>query len=126
MSPKKLVPKRLLLVDDDEDTCELVTALLGPDGYEVVASGDQVQALELARSGDFALIVLDNWLPGRSGIQLCKKIRSFDGRTPIVFYSGAAYDTDIKEAMTAGANAYLTKPKGFEELSGTIRSLVLL
>jgi len=126
MTPKRLVPKRLLLVDDDDDTCDLISTLLGLDGYEVVISGDQAEALELARSGGFSLIILDNWLPGRSGIQLCKGIRNFDGRTPIVFYSGAAYEADIKEAMTAGANAYLTKPEGFEELPGTVRSLVLL
>ena len=117
-------PRRLLLVDDDNDTCAMISTLLGFDGYEVVASSDQNEALELARSGEFALIILDNWLPGRSGIQLCRTIRDFDGEIPIVFFSGAAYDSDVQAARTAGADAYLTKPTGIEELPNMVGHFV--
>lgn len=81
-------------------------------------------ALTLARLQKFDMILLDSWLPDGSGIDLCKAIRQFDVRTPIIFYSAAAYEADKTLALGAGAQGYLTKPAPLTELCDLISSLI--
>jgi DNA-binding response OmpR family regulator len=66
---------------------------------------------------------LDNWLPGGTGVELCRRIRAFDPHTPVLFYSAAAYPRDMQAAFSAGAQAYLVKPVRFDEL---MRAVTLL
>jgi DNA-binding response OmpR family regulator len=101
---------RIICTDDDEDTRELLIVTLNFAGYEVICADDPQKALELIKTEQFDLCLMDNWMPGVSGEDLCKKIREFDSRTPILFYSGAAYDSDKKRAHEAGAQGYLVKP----------------
>jgi DNA-binding response OmpR family regulator len=81
-------------------------------------------ALLLARSNKFDLYMIDNWMPGGSGVDLCKKLREFDSHTPILFYSGAAHDRDKQEALSSGAQAYLTKPVDNDELIKEVFRLI--
>ncbi len=106
----------ILYVEDDEDTRELVTYVLGMSNYEVVAAANYDDALRLARTNHFDLYLIDNWISGGSGIDLCKKFREFDTWTPILFYSGAAFERDKQQAFAAGAQGYLVKPAGPDEL----------
>lgn len=106
----------ILFTEDDEDTRELVSFVLTRSNCKVTLADTAGQALLLARTNKFDLYMLDNWMPGCSGIDLCKKLREFDATTPILFYSGAAYETDKLEAYTSGAQAYLTKPTDIDEL----------
>jgi DNA-binding response OmpR family regulator len=71
----------------------------------------------------FDLYVLDAWLPGLDGFEFCREIRRVDSITPILFYSGAGYETDKQEGIAAGANAYLVKPD-VESLVETMSSLI--
>ena len=107
---------RILYVEDDEDTRELVTFVLAMNNYHVVAAENCDDALMTARSSQFDLYLIDNWMAGCSGVDLCKKLREFDPLTPVLFYSGAAYETDKQQAFTAGAQGYLVKPVGNDEL----------
>jgi CheY-like chemotaxis protein len=107
MQPTK---RRILCVDDDEDTCFMLTHLLGQENYAVTTIKTVSEALEHARNESFNLYILDEWFPKEAGIGLCRKIREFDPHTPIVFYSGAAFDSDIQEALYAGAQAFVAKP----------------
>jgi DNA-binding response OmpR family regulator len=116
--------RRVLCADDDPDTCDMVSALLGLIGCEVVTTQTVGEAAERIRSERFDLYVLDNWLPGGSGVELCKAIREAGDPSPVVFYSGAAYDTDRREAFEAGAQAYLIKPGDIGRLVETVRSLL--
>ena len=93
--------------------------LLGTYGYQAVIASSVSDALKSARSGGIALCILDHWLTESNGIELCQQIRSFDSHTPIMFYSGAAYKTDIEKGLDAGAQAYLVKPD-FDHLKPTI------
>jgi DNA-binding response OmpR family regulator len=102
---------RILCVEDDVDSRQMITALLGQAGYDVAAVGSVTEGLELAKQGDFALIILDVLYGEGSGIELCRQIRAFDARTPIVFYSGAAYEDDIRTGKEAGAQGYIVKPE---------------
>jgi DNA-binding response OmpR family regulator len=67
--------------------------------------------------------LLDSRLPDVDGFDLCRRIRDFDPGTPILFFSGAAYETDKKRGIEAGANAYVIKPD-FDGLLGTIKQFV--
>ena len=111
--------RRILCVDDDEDTCLMLVTLLGQQNYEVTAVKTVSEALELARAVSFSLYILDEWFPRDAGLVLCRKIREFDPHTPIIFYSGAAFDSDKEEALYAGAQAFVAKPY-VEELIMTV------
>lgn len=115
----RLTPS-ILYVEDDPDTRELISILLTMENYQVVLAENYNEALLLARVMRFDLYIMDNWMPGGSGIDLCKSLRRFDATTPIIFYSGAAYDSDKREAFASGAQAYLTKPADNDTLIETI------
>ena len=106
----------ILYVEDDEDTRELVTYLLVKSHYKVTATANGDDALRLARTNHFDLYLIDNWISGGSGVDLCKQLREFDTWTPILFYSGAAFERDKRQAFAAGAQGYLVKPASPDEL----------
>jgi CheY-like chemotaxis protein len=101
---------RVLFVDDDEDACEILKLLMRSCGVDATCAQSAVEAWPLIRGQSFDLFVLDGWLPGIDGFEFCRQIREFDSDTPILFYSGAAYDADKQKGIAAGANAYVTKP----------------
>jgi DNA-binding response OmpR family regulator len=113
--------KRILLVEDNEDDLELVAVKLRE--HKFTFARDFGEGLRSARRGYFDLYILDNWLPGGSGIGLCRVIRVFDPHTPILFYSAAAYERDIQEALRSGAQAYLVKPVSLDDLEQTVARL---
>jgi DNA-binding response OmpR family regulator len=113
--------KRILFVEDHEDSWEIVALHLAE--CVVVYARDFNEGLRLARRGYYDLYILDNWLPEGSGIRLCRLIREFDPHTPILFYSACAYPRDKQAAFSAGAQAYLTKPVGFDELTQAVALL---
>jgi DNA-binding response OmpR family regulator len=114
----------VLYIEDDEDTLELVTLLLRQGDYEVVGAEDYDDALSKARARQFDLFLIDNWMSGGSGIDLCKKLREFNSGTPILFYSGAAYESDQQQAFAAGAQAYLVKPVEPHKLIAEVSRLI--
>ena len=115
---------RILCTEDNEDTRELLILVLQKEGYEVVCVDNAEQAITLAKSQSFDLFLVDSWLPNSSGAMLTKKIREFDDKTPILFYSGAAFEADKKEARNAGAQGYLVKPVENEELVAEVINLI--
>ena len=114
---------RILLVDDDQDTCELMSLMLtlASDDYEVTAAGSAVEALALIRKKQFDIYILDSLLPDMSGIELCSKIRQHDRQIPILFYSGKAEINYIGKAKSAGATEYLVKPNDLDRFTDTVR-----
>jgi two-component system sensor histidine kinase BarA len=118
------VTKRILCVDDDEDTCTMLSVFLGQAGYEVVSAQSSVQALALAHGEKFDLYLLDLWLKGEDEkVELFRRIRQFDGETPIVIYSADARQTTQNNLSQANVQAFLTKPKGLDNLVQTIKQL---
>lgn len=116
---------RVLCVDDDEDAREMLSALLKFSLIETRAVGTAAQALSLIQAEHFDLYLLDSWLPDLDGFELCRRVRVLDPQTPVLFYSGAAYDGDKKRGIEAGANAYVTKPD-VDGLLGRVMELVSL
>lgn len=115
---------RLLYAEDDPDTRDMISVALGSEGFEVVCPADLNDFLKIANDERWDLFVLDNWMPEISGVELCRKIREFDLTTPIVFYSAVAYENDKKEALAAGACAYLVKPIAIDDLIVGLRAAV--
>jgi len=114
----------ILYVEDDQDTRDLVTWVLTMNNYRIVAVDNCDHALMMARSSQFDLYLIDNWMAGCSGVDLCKKLREFDPLTPVLFYSGAAYESDKQQAFAAGAQGYLVKPVDNDELIEQVSRLV--
>jgi DNA-binding response OmpR family regulator len=115
---------RILCTEDDADTRDLIVIVLKGHNCEVVTSASSLESLHLAQTQDFDLYLLDNWLPRSSGIELCQALRKFDSKTPILFYSGAAYDKDKRQAQECGAQGYLTKPADGDQLVVEVLRLI--
>lgn len=119
-----LIPhSRVLCVDDDLDACEMLSELLKLSGIECRCANSAEEARRLIGKQRFDLYVLDAWLPGLDGFEFCERIRTVDSTTPILFYSGAAYDSDKQKGFAAGANAYPVKPD-VKNLIETMSSLI--
>lgn len=116
--------RRILYIEDHDDTRELVTLLLAQKSYEVITGTTIASGVALAGAEDFDLYLLDSWLPDGSGLDLCKRIRQFDKTTPILFYSAAAYAADSELALECGAQAYLVKPSQPTELCDLVTDLI--
>jgi DNA-binding response OmpR family regulator len=116
---------RILCTDDDADTRELLRLSLELKGFQVICAETAEQAVVLAQNSSFDLYILDNWMPRLDGDDLCRKLREFDSTTPILFYSGAASESDKAQAMACGAQGYIVKPAAFDELESAIRKLTL-
>jgi DNA-binding response OmpR family regulator len=110
---------RVLYVDDDEDSREMLSMILSDMGIETMTAATGAQALERAKAERFDLYLLDGWLPDLDGFELCRRLRIFDRDTPILFYSGAGYDEDRRRGTEAGADDYVVKP----DVEGLLRSL---
>jgi DNA-binding response OmpR family regulator len=112
----------ILLAEDDPDTRELMQILLQHAGFLVSVSADSSEVLELLATDHFDAVLLDNWMPEMTGLELCRQIRLFDQNTPILFCSGAASEADRRTALSAGAQGYLTKPFNPDDLVSTLRA----
>lgn len=114
--------KRIICIEDDKDTCDMLSFLFSEYDFSFVHTSRE--ALPLIEQGDYDLYILDNWLPGVSGVELCKKIRSLNENVPIVFTSALTRKADIQEALNAGASEYLAKPYEPEELQKIVKELI--
>lgn len=114
---------RVLCVEDDEDAREMLSALLKFSHIETSTVGTAAQALSLIQTESFDLYLLDTSLPDLDGFELCRRMRVLDPHTPVLFFSGAAYETDKRKGLEAGANAYVTKPD-IGGLLGSVTELV--
>ena len=112
--------KRVLVVDDDVKTVELVKLYLNRDGYKVLTAYDGIEALRLAREGHPDLIVLDLMLPGLDGLQVCRTLRS-ESDVPIIMLTARTTEQDRLTGLDSGADDYVTKPFSPKELAARVR-----
>lgn len=112
--------KRVLVVDDDEKTVELVKLYLNRDGYKVDTAYNGLDALELARKNHPDLIVLDLMLPGMDGLEVCRTIRQ-ESDVPIIMLTARSTDQDKLTGLEVGADDYVTKPFSPRELAARVR-----
>ena len=115
--------KRVLVVDDDVKTVELVKLYLNRDGYRVFTAYDGVEALRLARESHPDLIVLDLMLPGIDGLAVCRTIRD-ESDVPIIMLTAKTTNRDKLAGLDLGADDYVTKPFSPKELAARVRAVL--
>lgn len=114
---------RVLYAEDNEDSCFMVSTMCKLAGIEVVTTKTVTEAWRLAQSENFDLYLLDSRFPDGDGLELCRRLREYAQHTPIIIYSGNAYEADKKKGIAAGADYYLTKPY-LDDLAATIRQII--
>lgn len=120
------VPRTVLVCDNEEALRALVRAALEPSGCEIVEARDGDESLELARSLEPDLIVLDLMMPGLSGLQVLDALRReqrFE-RTPVIVLSARAQVADREAVAGAGATSFMAKPFSPRELCSEVTSLL--
>jgi len=115
--------KKILVVDDDIKTVELVKLYLNRDGYRVVTAYDGREALKLAREEHPDLIVLDLMLPGINGLDICRTLRS-ESDVPIIMLTALTTDDDRLTGLNMGADDYVSKPFSPRELAARVRAVL--
>jgi two-component system alkaline phosphatase synthesis response regulator PhoP len=117
------VSKKVLVVDDDTKTVELVKLYLNRDGYKVLVAYDGNEALRLARESHPDLIVLDLMLPGCNGLEVCRTIRN-ESDVPIIMLTARTTEDDKLTGLDLGADDYVTKPFSPRELAARVRAVL--
>ena len=101
---------RVLCVDDHRDTSDMLQMLLAEEDYEVHTAATMQEACNVAQNNQYDLYVLDKRLPDGTGIQLCQTLQELTPSVPCIFYTGDAYEIHRREALQAGAAAFVAKP----------------
>lgn len=117
----------LLIVEDDDTIRETIRDALSAEGMVVTACAGGHSAFAMInelKPNTFSLIVLDLMLPGLSGLDLCRRLRSAGDQTPILVVSARDHEMDRVLALEVGADDYLVKPFGMRELVARARALM--
>ena len=115
--------KKVLVVDDDTKTVELVRLYLDREGYQVLTAYDGVEALRLAREGYPDLVVLDLMLPDIDGLEVCRTLRR-ESDVPIIMLTARTTDQDKLTGLDLGADDYVSKPFSPKELAARVRAVL--
>lgn len=115
--------KKVLVVDDDVKTVELVKLYLNRDGYRVFTAYNGKDALEISRESHPDLIVLDIMLPGMNGLDVCRTLRQ-ESDVPIIMLTALTTDNDRLAGLNLGADDYVSKPFSPRELAARVRAVL--
>ncbi|WOD37997.1 two-component system response regulator RppA [Nodosilinea sp. E11] len=115
---------KILLVDDEVELADPLSRLLSREGYEVDVSTDGESGCKLASQGGYDLLILDWMLPGLSGLEICRQVRSRQDTTPVLFLTAKDTLNDRVDGLDAGADDYLVKPFELRELLARVRALL--
>ncbi|HZA37786.1 MAG TPA: ATP-binding protein [Candidatus Baltobacteraceae bacterium] len=115
--------RRVLVVDDHQDTCTGMKKMLERRGYQITVAHTAQQAVEKVRTQEFDLLISDIGLPDRSGYELMREVQSTKA-LPGIALSGFGTEQDVNEALAAGFSGHLTKPINFERLEEAISNLL--
>jgi two-component system alkaline phosphatase synthesis response regulator PhoP len=115
--------KKVLVIDDDVKTAELVKLYLKRDGYKVATAYDGLEALEVARESRPDLVVLDLMLPGLDGFEVFRTLRA-ESDVPIIMLTAKTTEQDRLKGLDLGADDYVTKPFSPKELAARVRAVL--
>lgn len=111
----------ILVCDDDKDIVDAIEIYLAPEGYHILKAYDGIQAIEMMRSNDIQLLIMDVMMPRMDGIRATLKIRE-ESNIPIIILSAKTGDTDKIFGLNVGADDYVTKPFNSLELVARVKS----
>ena len=115
---------RLLVVDDEPNIRELLSASLRYAGFEVATAADGQQALTAARANRPDLLVLDVMMPGVDGFEVVRRLRSEGVQCPVLFLTARDAAEDKVSGLTLGGDDYVTKPFSLDEVLARIRAVL--
>jgi two-component system, OmpR family, response regulator QseB len=107
---------RILIAEDEERIASFIDKGLKASGYATEIVGEGEEALKLARSGKFDLLILDLGLPGKDGLEVLEDLRGEGAAIPVVILTARNTTREVVEGLEGGADDYVTKPFRFEEL----------
>lgn len=113
--------KTVLIVEDDRNIADLLRLYLEKEGYEVVIANDGLKGVELFKSSQPSLVLLDVMLPGMDGWGVCRAIRS-ESKTPIIMLTAKSETEDKVSGLKQGADDYITKPFDPVEVLARVKS----
>ncbi len=116
--------RRILLVEDDPKTREMVALYLQREGYDVSTADDGVRALEVAKEREPHLVVLDLMLPRLDGLAVCRALRESSSAPGIIMVTARTTEDDKLKGLDLGADDYVTKPFSPRELMARIRAVL--
>ncbi len=111
----------ILLAEDSPRIASFVTKGLRANGFSVTHTGDGIEALHLAQSGDFDLLILDIGLPGQDGFEVLRTLRGSGSRLPVLILTARDSVQDTVTGLDSGADDYMAKPFSFDELLARVR-----
>ncbi len=112
----------ILLVEDEVKLARFVELELTSEGYQVSVANDGMTGLTLARESKPDLVILDWMLPGLTGVELCRRLRSTGSKIPVILLTAKDEISDRVTGLDAGADDYVVKPFSIEELLARIRA----
>jgi len=112
---------RILIAEDEERIASFIEKGLRANGFTTTVAGDGHEAVTLARSGEFDLMILDLGLPRKHGSDVLRELREWDRTMPVVILTARDSVADKVAGLEAGADDYVTKPFRFEELLARVR-----
>lgn len=115
---------RILVIEDEQEIRDFLKRSLEEECFVVDAAEDGARGLFLAQTNDYDLIVLDNVLPKKSGLEVCQALRAEGRSTPVIIVSVKNETVTKVDLLNAGADDYLTKPFSLQELLARIRALL--
>jgi two-component system, OmpR family, response regulator len=115
---------RLLLIEDDKETADEISAELGERGFDVSWAGDGIEGLAKARSGGADVMVIDRLLPRMDGLTIIETLRGEGVRTPVLVLSALGAVDERVRGLRSGGDDYLTKPFAAVELVARIEALL--
>ncbi len=117
------IKQKVLVVDDDENICELIRLYLENEGFDVKIANDGLKAIEIFKSTTPDLVVLDIMLPGADGWQVCREIRKIS-QIPIIMLSAKGETFDKVLGLELGADDYMVKPFEPKELTARVKAVL--
>lgn len=115
---------KILVAEDDTHIRLGLIATLESEGYDVTAAADGAQALKLYPQSKYDLVILDVMMPKASGYDVCRELRESGARTPVVFLTAKGEEIDKVVGLKLGADDYVTKPFGVQELLARVEALL--
>ena len=115
-------PKKILIVEDEPSLVFTLQDTLENEGYQVFVANEGSEAIETVKREHLDLMVLDLMLPGVSGYDVCKKVRSMNYTFPIIMLTARDQEIDKVTGLNIGADDYMTKPFGVKELLARIQA----
>lgn len=115
---------KILLVDDETELSDPLSRILLQEGYQVDVADNGAAGTELALQNRYDLLILDWMLPHKSGLEICREVRSHSLTTPVLFLTAKDTIDDRVDGLDAGADDYLVKPFELRELLARVRALL--